>query len=90
MWIRSQDKKILKKAKMIWSNKTSSTYYGDKRFLVQCDEEILLGQYSTEEKALKVLDMIQSAIQRGKLSRHSNEYIEENINVFQMPQDEEV
>lgn len=41
---------------------------------------MILGTYSTEEKAIKVLDMIQEQYQ---LSIH-------NCNVFQMPQDSEV
>lgn len=44
----------------------------------------ILGTYSAEEKALKVLDMIQSAYTDG------NEWLCVAGKVFQMPQDSEV
>lgn len=43
-----------------------------------------LGIYSTEEKAIKVLDMIQSVYTDG------NEWLNVAGKVFQMPQDSEV
>lgn len=58
-----------------------------------CDQsrEIQIGTYSTEEKAIKVLDMIQVAYMNLDYSRFlGNEKIEYSENVFVMPQDEEV
>jgi len=49
-----------------------------------------LGHYSTEEKAIKVLDMIQSAYSKS-FEEERNNYIGHRYNVvFQMPQDSEV
>jgi len=75
MWIRSQNEELLIKATCIYlgsenhicahaSNTEGNNWY--------------IGKYSTKEKALKVLDMIQKLI---------NWQIEE---VFQMPSDDEV
>ena len=58
MWIRSQDKKTLVNADRICM-KHSFSYE-----IYQQDENgtITLGKYSTEEKAMKVMDMIQKQI----------------------------
>ena len=88
MWIRTQDKKHLVQCKgFSIVNNTIIGEYGE-----------WLGAYSTEEKALKVLDMIQKRIcdiegMRLKVimlngdNRHI--FITEGY-VFQMPQDSEV
>lgn len=71
MWVRSQDKTILMDVKEF---KLES---GKNNFIVGfngCFKD--LGIYSTKEKALKVLDMIQKFIGTN--------------DVFQMPQDSEV
>lgn len=102
MWIRSQDKETLADLRMFdigtgyanlpykicgysdgWAN--ANNFYID------------LGHYSTKEKAMKVLDMIQkriiepirmNTIEYGAFA--SNDY-EISLNaVFQMPQDDEV
>lgn len=50
----------------------------------------LLGTYSTKEKAIKVLDMIQRAYGKS-FEEERNNYIGHRYNVvFQMPQDSEV
>lgn len=68
MWIRSQDKKILTEIHDVEV---------DSGFKVW-GSGMLIGEYSTEEKALKVLDRIEELIQHQyKLT-------------FQMPQDDEV
>ena len=79
MWIRSQDKENLANANDIEIfNRTDGEawiYVNDQRYAV----------YSTEEKALKVLDMIQKLI--------INAYLNHDYQiggVFQMPQDDEV
>lgn len=53
MWIRSQDRKLLLKANDILISNGSQIYIG-------C---YLFGTYSTEEKALKVLDRIEELIE---------------------------
>ena len=74
MWIKSQDKCTLINVKKFEIADFHTLYknaiWGD---------DNLLGEYSTKEKALKVLDMIQSLI--------NNELIRDYM-VFQMPQDE--
>ncbi len=47
------------------------------------DSKALLGTYSSEEKAIKVLDMIENACRNSA-------FIDETAVVFRMPQDREV
>ena len=60
MWIRSQNKKVLINANNIRIISDSHSYD------IICDfydgEYYYLGEYSTKEKAMKVMDMIQNAI----------------------------
>ena len=68
MWIRSQNLTVLVNAKEICIEDKTKIWA----------EGYLIGRYSTEEKALKVLDRIEELIQHQyKLT-------------FQMPQDEDV
>ena len=69
MWIRSQCLAILVKAKQICINDGTDMWA----------DGYLIGEYSTEEKALNVLDQIVDYL----------EYPFDN-NVFQMPADDEV
>ena len=71
IWIRSQDKRKLTNSQVIGLS-NGDTEIWDFEFSLK------LGEYSTKEKALKVLDDIQSAII----------YMEEAVVV--MPQDDEV
>lgn len=85
MWIRSQDKKILMKIKKfeIARNKVIVGFNGNFE---------TLGCYSTEEKALKVLDMIQETIIQNE-TIYAHTYSGSGVrdyNIFQMPADEEV
>ena len=81
MWIRSQDKKILTEIHDVEI---------DSGFKVWGSGS-LIGEYSTQEKAIKVLDMIQEKIIErdmmnfGLAKRFSYEHC-----AFQMPQDDEV
>ena len=91
MWIRSQDKKTLVNADRICM-KHSFSYE-----IYQQDENgtITLGKYSTEEKAMKVMDMIQNAITGTRFEftdivRDCDLAGIEIHNVFNMPQDSEV
>lgn len=70
MWVRSQDRKKLTEIH-------DATIYHDKQIWAGCS---FIGEYSTEEKALEVLDYIQSEIQ-------SNVYDEQTV--FEMPNDED-
>ena len=71
MWIKSQDKCTLINAQKFEIADFHTLYknaiWGD---------DNLLGEYSTREKALKVLDMIQEHITK--------------IGVYQVPQDDEI
>ena len=79
MWIRSQSKKALLNVNqvVIINTKDESEYYIHGYSERGID---ILGVYSTEEKALEVLDYIQSEIQ-------SNVYDEQTV--FEMPNDED-
>lgn len=71
MWVRSQDRKILTEIHDLDIDDINQIWDGSS----------LLGKYSTEEKALKVLDQIQ----------HNIELFEHELTmVFQMPTDNEV
>ena len=73
MWIRSQDKSCL-----IHADEICIGYYGRTYDYQIRGDGSILGCYETEEKALKVLDMI-------------NHYLDNGGNyVFHMPQDEDV
>lgn len=81
MLIRSQDKKELHNLDGIKMINVVSISNGH---LVEVNSQHTIGIYSTEEKAIKVLDMIEDAykdFRGGNIYEHS---------VFQMPQDDEV
>lgn len=86
MWIRSQDKKILTKIDDLDID-GANQIWGD------C---CLLGKYSSEQKALNVLDEIQERIEYPYPSKimpsiNTNCYhLIENNKFYQMPQDDEV
>ena len=86
MWIRTQDKTQLIKSEYI-------TIYGNVIKAVCSDTSyITLGEYSSQEKALKVLDMIQNCIEHN--SSHQNSGWDSTphlvYDVFQMPLNSEV
>lgn len=97
MWIRSQDKTVLIKC----NNFSVECYTDSKTNIKSFDIETIeshtgtyttLGSYSTKEKALKVLDKIQSAIIKSEII-YAHEYSGSGVrdyDVFQMPQDSEV
>lgn len=70
MWIRSQGRKILTEIQNLDIDDINQIWDGSS----------LLGKYSTEEKALSVLDEIQRFIY----------HIDNLYATFQMPQDEDV
>ena len=88
MWIRSQDRKRLLNASDFH---VVSSYEGFG--IISC--LYALGYYSTEEKAMKVMDMIQNAITGTRFEftdivRDCDLAGIEIHNVFNMPKDEEV
>ena len=93
MWIRSQDKKQLINADNVVITEIKGKYYIFKE--CECDN-CVLGIYSSEEKALKVLDEIQERIEYPEASLISptklqNYYRLSSVGHFyQMPQDDEV
>lgn len=101
MWVRSQDGMTLTDAK------TFRIYYSqDSGYRIYCDQKCIreeftnLGTYSTKEKALKVLDMMQNLLiyikktelQSMVLSCSNTLNFEVHIEnyIFQMPQNREV
>lgn len=80
IWIRSQDKTSLIECKKIDICERQDKYEFVANYKYYDGDETYddLGEYSTKEKAVKALDMIQEHI-----AKHSN-------SVFQMPQDAEV
>lgn len=91
IWVRSQNRQNIVETNVI--------YYSDsitvkERHLIVCKVEkleLLLGEYSTEEKALKVLDEIQDHITEPAYSNKLvSEYAHYGRGVFQMPQDNEI
>lgn len=90
MWIRSQDKELLKNVNSI----EIIEFDGEKYTTIQGDGWHL-GVYSTKEKALKVLDEIQNAIEDTGFYRidnigHGTYAFSKGVLVYQMPQDDEV
>lgn len=94
MWIRSQSKKVLLNVNQVVINNTKdeSEYYIHGYSERGID---ILGVYSTQEKALKVLDEIQDAIENTDYYRidnvgHGAYVLANGVKVYQMPQDDEV
>lgn len=93
MWIRSQDGKSL----------TDCDSFAVERFFEQYEVvtlssrssiSVALGTYSSEEKALRVLDEIQAIIESKQFCAVDNvdlgNYVLHNgVQVYQMPQDED-
>lgn len=86
MWIRSQDRKILTEIHDLDIDDINQIWEG-------CS---LIGKYSNEKKALKVLDEIQGRIECPYPSKitpsfGTNSYhLIEKSKFYQMPQDEDV
>ena len=80
MWIKSQDKCTLINAKKFEIADFHTLYkngiWGD---------DNLLGEYSTREKALKVLNMIQEQKTKNEAGIYNSKF-----GVYQMPQDDEI
>ena len=81
MWIRSQDMKRL-------VNVSDFRIYEEYKGFSICSKIDVLGNYSTEEKAIKVMDMIENAIIDYEIAIHNKDesFYRRNI-VFYMPED---
>lgn len=95
IWIRKQDKTIL--VKITCLNVCDNKVYGYNSINENFKEYILLGMYSSKERAVKVLDMIQRKILdyeykegRSMVNSYAQALYYEKPKVFQMPQDSEV
>lgn len=89
MWIRSQDLYTLIKCERL-----SVRQCGSENYCVIGDGCFVLGEYSTEEKALDVLDEIQELIEDKQFCKtykaeFENLVLNNGVQVYQMPQDEE-
>ena len=97
MWVRSQNKEVLVNVNDIcfYKMKKDSKFIYQFRCYGYGDDYYILGEYSTKEKALKVMDMIQNAITGTRFEftdivRDCDLAGIEIHNVFNMPKDEEV
>lgn len=97
MWIRTQNKYILANANSFRIRKDGIddwVYYAINGHYDGYEQE--LGIYSTKEKALKVLDEIQTSIMTehqfriDELNCTRNYFGKEYKEIYQMPQDEQV
>lgn len=84
MWIRSQDR-----AKLIDANEIHIELWADERSYVISDN-FVLARYSTEQKALKVMDMIEDTILKCEAMRTGYAEYDFGAFVFDMPEDSEV
>ena len=85
MLIRSQD---LKRIMNIDTIDVIEVYFGEISTTVN-GKEYILGNYSTSEKAIKVLDMIQASYAQLNNPYNTRAGFDENP-VFQMPTEEEL
>lgn len=95
MIIRSQDKKIVLNFANITDLNINTTKKDESEIIACFPYSIIddcgynkIGTYSTEKKAIKVLDMIQKAYSKANYYFISNGFVQ-NV-VFEMPQDSEV
>lgn len=65
MLIRSQNKEVLATLELLFDVEVSGGVISARRDMSWC---CLLGEYSTKEKAMKVLDMIQEAYEEYKIT----------------------
>lgn len=79
MWIRSQDDRLLIDADKIYAGGTGDPKCQIYNIGESCN--YFLGNYSSKEKAMRVLDEIENQL---------NEFDLEGTVIYQMPQDEEV
>ena len=97
MWVKNQNKDALVNVNDICFHKLN--IHSEIIYQFRCygygDDYYILGEYSTKEKAMKVMDMIQNAITGTRFEftdivRDCDLAGIEIHNVFNMPKDEEV
>lgn len=94
MWIRSQNKKYLINCKNLGIRKMQNKYVV--ALISECSDFYTLGSYSSEEKALKVLDEIQTCIMTEHRYHTDDEnctmrfFTKEWKEIYQMPADEDI
>lgn len=94
MWIRSQNKRILSKVNEVLICTMDDNKYFIEGFWDRGSDT--LGIYSSEEKALKVLDEIQTSIMTehqfriDELNCTRNYFGKEYKEIYQMPEDEDI
>jgi len=88
MIIRSQNKKRIANLKNITEIVCNQGFEILVYFASDIGYSEIFGEYSTEEKAIKVLDMIQSAYEDASFASSWSGFVASTS--FQMPQDSEV
>lgn len=83
MFIRSQNRKTL-------VNASDFRIYVEHKGFSICSRTDALGYYSTEEKVMKVMDMIENAILECECMRTGHAEYDFGAFVFDMPEDSEV
>ena len=83
MWIRSQDRNML-------INESYFRIYKERKEYSICSRVEALGTYSTEAKAMKVMDMIEDTILKCEAMRTGYAEYDFGAFVFDMPEDSEV
>ena len=83
MWIRSQDRNML-------INESYFRIYKERKEYSICSRDEALGTYSTENKALKVMDMIEDTILKCEAMRTGYAEYDFGAFVFDMPDDKDV
>ena len=87
MWIRSQDKRFLVDINIAFVVERQIVGITSYAICYHKEIDIDLGVYSTYEKALEVLDMMEQCI-NGYINEKTSKFLEYCI--FKLPQDEEV
>lgn len=83
MFIRSQDRNTL-------INESYFRIYKERKGFSICSRIDVLGTYSTEEKAMKVIDMIEDTILKCEAMRTGYAEYDFGAFVFDMPSDKDV
>ena len=83
MWIRSQGRNML-------INESYFRIYKERKEYSICSRVESLGTYSTEKKALKVIDMIEDTILKCEAMRTGYAEYDFGAFVFDMPADKDV
>lgn len=96
LFIRSQNRDVLVNVNDICFNKLN--IHSEIIYQFRCygygDDYYILGEYSTKEKALKVLNEIQEVIEDNQFTINNtgirNYVLYNRVQVYEMPQDEDV